>query len=266
MKDWPKTVNWRNASVMGKCGRFFFRATTLVSRGKSHSSRVRGLVVRCLLFNPGGFVFEPCVCSNFLQVFRSRRFSLFSALWELWAPLFRLCETFFRKFFCVVKVSSLQFVWYFATERMLENFSLFRFFGTMRLSKFFIFCFFERLQTVSLQFFFWNFATEWMLKNLKGSSCTVFGIVRFLKNNNFCLQIRFSQAQHVISDFRLFKDRCFLYATFKIRFHRSPPQFLQETETFCERKGLLKVFGTMRLIGNLHQKIFSKNSLIFGFF
>ena len=33
---------------------------------------------------------------------------------------------------------------------------------------------------------------------------TVFCIVRFFKSNNFCLKIRFSQAQHAISDF------CFL--------------------------------------------------------
>ena len=36
----------------GKVRVLFFRATTLVSARKSHSSGVRGLVVRCLLFNP----------------------------------------------------------------------------------------------------------------------------------------------------------------------------------------------------------------------
>ena len=36
---------------MAKCRCFFLRATTLVSAGKSHSSVVNSLVVRCLLFN-----------------------------------------------------------------------------------------------------------------------------------------------------------------------------------------------------------------------
>ena len=57
--------------------------------------------------------------------------------------------------------------------------------------------------------------TESMLKNLKGPPFTVFGIVRFFKRNNFCLKIRFSQAQHAKSGFRFFKDPCFFYATFK---------------------------------------------------
>ena len=87
---------------------------------------------------------------------------------------------------------------------------------------------------------------------------TVFGIVRFFKSNNFCLKIRFSQAQHAISDLFFFKDRCFFYATFfLICFHRSPSIFTRN-ETFCEHKALLKVFGTMRLAGDLHQKIFEK--------
>ena len=55
---------------MGKCGCFFFRATTLVSARKSHSSGVCGLVVRCLPFNPEGSGTNPCECAIF-----SRRFS-----------------------------------------------------------------------------------------------------------------------------------------------------------------------------------------------
>ena len=61
----------------GKVRVLFFRATTLVSARKSHSSGVLGLVVRSLLFNPEGSCSKPCVCANFLQVFRSRKFSLF---------------------------------------------------------------------------------------------------------------------------------------------------------------------------------------------
>ena len=35
-------------------------------------------------------------------------------------------------------------------------------------------------------------------------------------------------------------------------FNRSPPSNFTRNETFCEHKGLLKVFGTMRLTGDLH--------------
>ena len=64
------------------CHKLSFRATTRFTPQKSHSSGVCGLVVICLLFNPEGSCSNPCVCANFLQVFRSRRFSLFSALWD----------------------------------------------------------------------------------------------------------------------------------------------------------------------------------------
>ena len=53
---------------------FFPRDNSLISRGNSHVSRVRGLVVRCLLLNPEVSCSNPWVCANFLQVFRSRRF------------------------------------------------------------------------------------------------------------------------------------------------------------------------------------------------
>ena len=49
---------------MGKCG-CFFSARQLISRGKSHISRVRGLVVRCLLFNPEVSCSNPWVCAYF---------------------------------------------------------------------------------------------------------------------------------------------------------------------------------------------------------
>ena len=53
-KLWKKMfLHLRQASVMGNCGCFFPRATTLISAGKSHSSGVHGLV-----FQSTGFVFE----------------------------------------------------------------------------------------------------------------------------------------------------------------------------------------------------------------
>ena len=78
-----------------------------------------------------------------------------------------------------------------------------------------------------------------------------------------------------------FKDRCFSYATFSIFFHRSPPSIFTKNETFCDSKGLVKVFGTMRLQKNCRcpskkffenilekfRKIFEKNfSFNFLFF
>ena len=104
----------------GKVRVLFFRATTLVSTRKSHSSGVRGLVVRCLLFNPQGPCSNSGVWANFfLQVFRRRRLSLFRH--NETPPFFRLCETFFRKFFIVLKGSSLQFVLIFCNRTNVKN-------------------------------------------------------------------------------------------------------------------------------------------------
>ena len=41
------------------------------------------------------------------------------------------------------------------------------------------------------------------------------------------------------------------------------PSIFTRNETFCEHKALLKVFGTMRLAGDLHQKNFRKISKSF---
>ena len=72
-----------------------FRATTFVSVGKSHSSGVRGLVVRCFLFHAEGSCSNRCECANFFtsilkQVstfFRIMRLP-FSALWDLFSKIF----------------------------------------------------------------------------------------------------------------------------------------------------------------------------------
>ena len=54
-----KQVLWESA------GAFFPRDNSLISRGNSHVSRVRGLVLRCLLFNPEVSCSNPWVCANF---------------------------------------------------------------------------------------------------------------------------------------------------------------------------------------------------------
>ena len=80
-------------------GAFFRTTNSLVSARRSHSSGVRDLVVRCLLFNPGVSCSNPCVCASFLQVFR--RFSLFRN-YET-PPLFGFVILFSRKFYNVPK-------------------------------------------------------------------------------------------------------------------------------------------------------------------
>ena len=99
-----------------------------------------------------------------------------------------------------------------------------------------------------------------MLKNLKGPPFTVFGIVRFL-----CLKIRFSQAQHAMSDIYFFKDRCFLCDFFSNLFSSKLPSIFTRNETFCEHKGLLKVFGTAIYRRPSVQFFFEKCRIFFFF-
>ena len=91
---------------------FFPRDNSLISRGNSHVSRVRGLVVRCLLFNPEVSCSNPWVCANFFYKYSEAEGSDFFRHYEtfrLCETFFRLCETFFRNFLNVPKESSFQF-------------------------------------------------------------------------------------------------------------------------------------------------------------
>ena len=133
----------------------------------------------------------------------------------------------------------------------------------MRLLKILNFCFRKvfKVSRVPIRF---NIPTEWMLKNFKGPPFTVFGIVRFFEMNNFCLKIRFSQAQHPLSNFCFFfKDWCFYATFFSNLFSSKLPSIFTRNETFCEHKGLLKVFGTVRFTGDLQLEMFSKNDEFF---
>ena len=99
---------------------------------------------------------------------------------------------------------------------MLKNpkgpfFQIFRHYETVKNSLFFSKVF-QRLQRFPF-IFFEILQQNACLKNLKGPLFTVFGIVRNFKMDNFCLKIRFSEAQHAISDF-FSEDRRFFYATF----------------------------------------------------
>ena len=130
---------------MGKCGCFFFRATTLISRGNSHVSRVRGLVVRCLLFNPEVSCSNPWVCANFFYKYSEAEGSYFFRHYEtfrLCETFFRLCETFFRNFLMSPKSPPFNFFLIFCKRTNVKKFQrvpFFRLVGTMRLFKFLIF-------------------------------------------------------------------------------------------------------------------------------
>ena len=83
-----KQVLWESA------GAFFPRDNSLISRGKSHVSRVRGLVVRCLLFNPEVSCSNPWVCANiFRSILKQKVLTFFGAI-----RLFGFVRLFFEIF------------------------------------------------------------------------------------------------------------------------------------------------------------------------
>ena len=141
----------------GKVRVLFFRATTLVSARKSHNSGVRGLVVRCLLFNRGGPCSNPCVCAIFLTSNPKQKLLTFSALRP--PTLFGFVR-FFRNFFNVPQRALPSIFLIFCNRTNVEKsqrVSSFRFFGTMRLKNSHVFCFFfeifQRLQRFPFNFF-----------------------------------------------------------------------------------------------------------------
>ena len=112
--------------------------------------------------------------------------------------------------------------------------------------------------------FFWNFATEWMLKNLKGPPFTVFGIVRFFEMNNFCLKIRFSQAQHAISEFCFLKTGFFSMLLFSNLFSsKPPPQFLLKMKRFGSIKDCSRFSTLCDLPETFFKNFFRKISNFF---
>ena len=130
---------------MGKCGCFFFpRDNSLISRGNSHVSRVRGLVVRCLLFNPEVSCSNPWVCANFFTSIPKQKVLTFFGTMRLFGfvRLFFGCETFFSKFFkCPQRVLLSIFLIFCkrTNVKKSQRVPFFRIFGTMRLFKILIF-------------------------------------------------------------------------------------------------------------------------------
>ena len=94
-------LHLRQASVMGKCGCLFFpRDNSLISRGNSHVSRVRCLVVSCLLFNPEVSCSNPWVCANFFYKYSEAEGSDFFGTMRLFGFV-RLFFGFVRLFFAI---------------------------------------------------------------------------------------------------------------------------------------------------------------------
>ena len=130
---------------MGKCGCFFFpRDNSLISRGNSHVSRVRGLVVRCLLFNPEVSCSNPWVCANCFTSIPKQKVLTFFGIMRLFGflRLFFGFVTFFSKFFkCPQKVLLSIFLIFCkrTNVKKSQRIPFFRVFGTMRLFKILIF-------------------------------------------------------------------------------------------------------------------------------
>ena len=189
-------------------GAFFFRATTLISRGNSHVSRVRGLVVRCLLFNPEVSCSNPWVCANFFTSIPRQKVLTFFGTMRLFGFVrlfFGFVRLFFRNFLNVPKESSFQFFLIFCKRtnvKKSQRVPFFRIFGTMRLFKILFFFqkffrlpyFFQKFFNVpkasSFQFFDILQENE-CYKILKGPFFTFFGTMRlsgnFKKVRNFFL-------------------------------------------------------------------------------
>ena len=83
--------------------------------------------------------------------------------------------------------------------------------------------------------------------------------------NNFCLKIRFSEAQHAISEF-FFKDRRFFYATFFEFVFIEPPQFLPKMKRFTSIKDCSRFSALCDLPKTFFKKFFEKFRNFFSLF
>ena len=117
-------------------GAFFPGDNYLVSARKSQNSAVRGLVVRCLLFNPECSCSNPCVCANFFYSCFEAGFHFFR---NYETPPFGFVRLFFENFLMSPKAPPFSFLIF--CNRTNKKFQRvpFRFFGTVRLLKILIF-------------------------------------------------------------------------------------------------------------------------------
>ena len=134
--------------VWESAGALFPRDNSLISRGNSHVSRVRGLVVRCLLFIQEVSCSNPWVCANFftsipkqkvLTFFGTLRLFGFVRLLFGFVRLFFGFVRLFLKFFkCPLRVLLSIFLIFCkrTNVKKSQRVHFFRIFGTMRLFKF----------------------------------------------------------------------------------------------------------------------------------
>ena len=123
---------------------FFPRDNSLISRGNSHVSRVRGLVVRCLLFNPEVSCSNPWVCANFLTSIPKHKFLTFFGTMRL----FGFVRLFFEIFQMSPKSPPFNFLIFCNRKNVKKSQRVppfFTIFGTMRLFKILIFVFFSKV-------------------------------------------------------------------------------------------------------------------------
>ena len=239
---------------------FFPHDNSLISRGNSHVSRVRGLVVRCLLFNPEVSCSNPWVCANFFtRIPKQKVLNFFGTM-----RLFRFVRLFFSKFlkcpqrvllsifliFCKrTNVKKSQRVPFFRISALWDCSKFYFFFQKYFRLPYFFQKYFNVPKASSFQFFDILQQNE-CYKILKGPFITFFGTMRL--SGNF-KKIRKIFSHFLVLKDRFFKDRSFFYATFlKFVFTEAPVQFLQERKRFARE--LLKA---LRLTGD-HQKCFRK--------
>ena len=92
------------------------------------------------------------------------------------------------------------------------------------------------------------------VKKSQSPPFTVFGIVRFSKGIIFVFKLGFLRPSTLYPIFVFFKAGVFSMRLFKIRFHRSPPHFLQETKRF----GSVKDSSTFSALCDLPETFIKK--------
>ena len=83
--------------------------------------------------------------------------------------------------------------------------------------------------------------------------------------NNFCLKVRFSEAQHAISEFFL-KTGVFSMLLFSNLFSSKPPQFLLTIKRFVSIKDCSRFSALCDLLESFYKNFFEKFRIFFPYF
>ena len=126
---------------------------------------------------------------------------------------------------------------------MLENpklflFQIFQHYETVKISHFFVFLSKNFRKTPNgPPSFFWKFCNRMDVKKSQRAPFLQFSALwDFSKGIIFLLKIGFLRPSTLYPIFVFLKDRYFFCDFFEICFHRSPPQFLEETKRFASPK------------------------------